>query len=143
MASSDSTSVTSKSTRGAPVAQTARGNMASVADPARMRSSFRERYLDRGGVGGGDRSRTEMLQFQAYVRQRLTEIEQRMPKKPSRREAAELAFLEQQVIEDHLPKVRKLRDPLRDVPLSHITHTNLPLLCRFVSEGGAILPRKL
>merc|ERR1711920_650337 len=78
-----------------------------------------------------------------YVRRRLAEIERRMPKKPSTREAAEFAFLEQQVIEDHLPKVRKLRDPLRGVPLSHITHTNLPLLCRFVSEGGAILPRKL
>jgi len=48
------------------------------------------------------------------------------------------------VVEDHMPKKRRvLRDPLKDVPLDQITLTNLPLLCRFVSDGGAILPRKL
>uniref|UniRef100_A0A7S0LD58 Ribosomal protein S18 n=1 Tax=Coccolithus braarudii TaxID=221442 RepID=A0A7S0LD58_9EUKA len=130
-----------------PVERTSQ-DATSAADPvSRMRSAFRERYLDRGGGGGGgsggDVTRAEMVQFQAYVRKRLTEIDRRMPKRPSIRDSAELSFLEQQVVEDHLSKVRKLRDPLRDVPLAHISHTNLPLLCRFVSEGGAILPRKL
>ena len=37
------------------------------------------------------------------------------------------------------PKRRELRDPLKDVKLEDITHTNLPLICRFVSEGGSIL----
>ena len=89
-------------------------------------------------------SRAEMLQFQAYVRQRLSEINLRMPHKPSTREEAELAFLEKEVIEDHMPSARReMRDPLRDVPDEDITHTNLPLICRFLSDGGAILPRRL
>mmetsp|Transcript_41152 Transcript_41152/g.68420 ORF Transcript_41152/g.68420 Transcript_41152/m.68420 type:complete len:301 (+) Transcript_41152:25-927(+) len=88
--------------------------------------------------------RVEMLQFQQYVRRRLEELRRRMPPKMASREAAELAFLEQQVVDDQMSAHRrKLRDPLKDVPLSEITHTNLPLLCRFVSEGGAILPRKI
>merc|ERR1712060_574187 len=59
-------------------------------------------------------------------------------------EAAELAFLEQEVIDDHMPaRCRKLRDPLSHTPIEEITYTNLPLLCRFISEGGSILPRKL
>jgi len=84
------------------------------------------------------------MQFQAYVRQRIQQMNERMPKAPSSREAAELAFLEQEVIDDHMPaRRRKLRDPLKDTSLEDITYTNLPLLCRFISEGGAILPRKL
>ena len=35
------------------------------------------------------------------------------------------------------------RDPLREVPATDIQHTNLSLLSRFVSDAGAILPRKL
>ena len=38
---------------------------------------------------------------------------------------------------------RKLRDPLAKTPIAEITHTNLPLLNRFVSDNGSILPRKL
>jgi len=84
------------------------------------------------------------MKFQAYVRQRLAEMELRMPPKPSAREEAELAFLEKEVIEDHMsPKRRALRDPLKDVKIEEITHTNLPLICRFVSEGGSILSPKL
>ena len=86
----------------------------------------------------------DMVQFQAYVRLRLNEMKKKMPKQLDTTEAAELAFLEQQVVDDHLPKsVRKLRDPLKNVQLEEITHTNLPLLNRFVSESGAILPTKL
>jgi len=88
--------------------------------------------------------RAELLQFQVYVRQRLAELEQRMPPRLSTRERAELAFLEEQVIEDHMNKRRRsLRDPLHDTPEGEINHTNLNLLSRFVSEAGAILPRKL
>jgi len=88
--------------------------------------------------------KADMLQFQVYVRQRLAELEQRMPPRLGVRERAELAFLEEQVVEDHMSKrKRALRDPLHDVPENDITHTNLNLLSRFVSEAGAILPRKL
>jgi small subunit ribosomal protein S18 len=85
-----------------------------------------------------------MLQFQAFVRQRLAQMSPRLPAGLDVRSEAELAYLEEQVVEDHMPAHRrKLRDPLREVPLADITHTNLPLLCRFVSDGGALLPRKL
>tara|TARA_B110001452_G_C15215696_1_gene421592 strand:+ start:57 stop:833 length:777 start_codon:yes stop_codon:yes gene_type:complete len=95
--------------------------------------------------GGGGGSDAGMLQFQAYVRRRMAEIDQQMYKtSPTARERAELSFLEEQVIEDHMTSARrKLRDPLKDTPLAEITHTNLPLLCRFVTDGGAILPRKI
>ena len=93
---------------------------------------------------GSAESREQAMKFQAYVRQRLAEMELRMPPKPSAREEAELAFLEKEVIEDHMsPKRRALRDPLKDVKIEEITHTNLPLICRFVSEGGSILSPKL
>lgn len=105
-----------------------------------------------GGRGGRadaktdvrDVGRLDMMQFQAFVRQRLAQMAPRMPSVLDVRGEAEMAYLEEQVVEDHMPaRRRKLRDPLKDVPLSAITHTNLPLLCRFVSDGGAILPRKL
>lgn len=88
--------------------------------------------------------KADLLQFQVYVRQRLGELEKRMPPRRSTRERAELAFLEEQVVEDNMSKRRrKLRDPLYDVPADQIVHTNLNLLSRFVSEAGAILPRRL
>lgn len=88
--------------------------------------------------------KADMLQFQVYVRQRLGEMNKRLPARPSTREAAELAFLEDEVIQDHMPRVkRKLRDPLREIKEEDIVHTNLNLLSRFVSEAGSILPRKL
>lgn len=91
-----------------------------------------------------DPGRLDMLQFQAFVRQRLAQMSPRLPAGLDVRGEAELAYLEEQVVEDHMPAHRRrLRDPLRDVPLADITHTNLPLLCRFVSDGGAVLPRKL
>ena len=97
-----------------------------------------------GGFGGDRREREETAQFQEYVRKRLAEINAKMPQPLSPQEDMEVDFLEEQVVEYQMsPKRRKMRDPLRDVPESQITHTNLPLLCRFVSEGGAILPRKL
>ena len=90
------------------------------------------------------RGRADMVQFQAYVRQRLTEMASRMPQRRGKREQAELAFLEDQVVQDHMPRrKRALRDPLKDVPQKDIQHTNLNLLSRFVSDAGAILPRKL
>lgn len=86
----------------------------------------------------------DMLQFQSYVRQRLAEVNARMPPAMETKELAELHFLEQAVIDDHMPaKRRALRDPLKDVPMSEITCTNLNLLSRFVSESGAILPKRL
>jgi len=89
-------------------------------------------------------ARADLLQFQVYVRQRLGELNQRMPPRMPLRERAELAFLEEEVIQDHMNRRRRqLRDPLKDVPLHDIRHTNLNLLSRFVSEAGAILPRKL
>lgn len=85
-----------------------------------------------------------MLQFQVYVQQRLAEMQTRMPARLSTRERAELAFLEDQVVQDQMPRAkRQLRNPLRDVPEADITHTNIPLLSRFVSDAGSILPRKL
>jgi small subunit ribosomal protein S18 len=88
--------------------------------------------------------RANLMQFQAYVHQRLSELSQRLPPRPTTREQAELAFLEDEVIQDHMPRRnRRIRDPLRDVPLSDISHTNLNLLNRFVSDAGSILPRKL
>ena len=93
---------------------------------------------------GSIEMRADLLQFQAYVRQRLSDMERRMPAKPSLRDEAELAFLEKEVIEDHMsPKRRALRDPLCNVKIEDITHTNLPLICGFLSEGGSILPSKL
>ena len=84
------------------------------------------------------------MQFQVYVHQRLTELSKRMPRRPSTREQAELAFLEEEVVSDHMPtKKRRIRDPLRDVPLQDIKYSNLNLLSRFVSESGSILPSKL
>ena len=51
---------------------------------------------------------------------------------------------EEQVVEQNMPrKKRMLRDPLKDVSDEELVYTNLPLLNRFVSESGAILPRKL
>ena len=68
----------------------------------------------------------------------------RLPRRLGTREAAELAFLEDEVIQDHMNlRRRRVRDPLKDVGVRDIRHTNLPLLSRFVSEAGAILPRKL
>ena len=88
--------------------------------------------------------KANLLQFQTYVRQRLNEISARLPARKSSRDASELAFLEEQVVQDHMPaSKRKLRDPLRDVPIADIKHTNLPLLSRFVSDAGNILPRRL
>lgn len=85
-----------------------------------------------------------MIAFQVYVRQRLAELEPRMPARPDLRESAELAFLEREVVQGTMSvKKRQLRDPLRNVPASRIDHTELQLLSRFVSEAGAILPRKL
>ena len=108
-----------------------------------------------GGFGGGVFGRgrgqesppadADMMTFQAYVRQRLSEMDEEMfHAKRSTQALAELAFLEEQVAEDEMHrKRRKLRDPLAETPLSEITHTNLPLLNRFVSDNGTILPRKL
>ena len=97
-----------------------------------------------GGFGADRREREETAQFQEYVRRRLDEIGAKMPQPLGAQEAMEADFLEEQVIEYQMSsKRRKMRDPLRDVAESEITHTNLPLLCRFVSESGAILPRKL
>ena len=97
---------------------------------------------------GGNRShqstRADMLKFQVYIRQRLAELNERMPARLGTREEAELMFLEQEVVQDRMSsKKRQLRDPLHGTPLSAIDHTNLNLLSRFVSEAGAILPRKL
>lgn len=87
---------------------------------------------------------SELLQFQKYVRERLAQITSRMPQHPSLQKRAELSFLEEQVVEDVMPRrKRRLRDPLKDVALDEIVFTNLGLLNRFVSESGAILPRKL
>ena len=96
-----------------------------------------------GGFGADRREREETAQFQEYVRRRLDEIGAKMPQPLGAAEAMEADFLEEQVIEYQMSsKRRKMRDPLRDVAVE-ITHTGLPLLCRFVSESGAILPRKL
>jgi small subunit ribosomal protein S18 len=86
-----------------------------------------------------------MLAFQAYVRERLAKMEEQMyPSGRTTRAKAELAWLEEQVAEDEMNKNRRrLRDPLIDVDKSEITHTNLPLLNRFVSDNGSILPSKL
>ena len=94
--------------------------------------------------GDSLKSKADMLRFQVYVRQRLEELNKRMPARPGVQEQAELAFLEEQVVQDHMPGTRRaLRDPLRDVGEKDIQHTNLSLLSRFVSDAGAILPRKL
>jgi len=108
-------------------------------------------YLAARAGGGAARDterstggRAEMLQFQSFVRQRLAQMAHRLPSTPSVRESAELAYLEEQVVEDHMPaRRRRLRDPLKAVSKADITHTNLPLLSRFVSDNGALLPRKL
>ena len=71
-----------------------------------------------------------MLQFQQYVRQRLSEVNARMPPAMGLKEKAELHFLEQAVIDDHMPKARReLRDPLKVVhtlPTLPRPHTNPP-----------------
>lgn len=96
------------------------------------------------GAGLTPRAKADLIHFQVYVRQRLSELAARMPPRSSTHEAAELAFLEEEVVLDHMPrKLQELRDPLAEVPIEEITHTNLPLLNRFVSDAGAILPRKL
>ncbi|KAL3915098.1 MAG: hypothetical protein SGPRY_007377 [Prymnesium sp.] len=88
--------------------------------------------------------RTELMQFQRYLSERLRQLRTHLPEPPSLEKSSELAFLEEQVVEDAMPrKKRQLRDPLKDVPIEQIVYTNLPLLNRFVSESGAILPRKL
>ena len=88
--------------------------------------------------------RANLMQFQVYVHQRLSELSQRMPPRRSTREQAELAFLEEEVVMDNLPsKKRRIRDPLRDVAETDIKHTNLNLLSRLVSDAGSILPKKL
>mmetsp|Transcript_1348 Transcript_1348/g.3028 ORF Transcript_1348/g.3028 Transcript_1348/m.3028 type:complete len:314 (-) Transcript_1348:187-1128(-) len=99
----------------------------------------------RGRGHGSPPADADMMTFQAYVRQRLGQMdEERFPAKRSTQALAELAFLEEQVAEDEMHrKRRKLRDPLAETPSSEITHTNLPLLNRFVSDNGTILPRKL
>jgi len=85
-----------------------------------------------------------MVQFQNYARERLRQIAEHMPQHSSTQKRVELNFLEEQVVEDVMPrKQRRLRDPLKDVPVEDIVHTNLALLNRFVSESGGILPRKL
>lgn len=95
-----------------------------------------------GGLSPTDKA--DLLHFQVYVRQRLSELSARMPPRLGTRERAELAFLEEQVVQDHMPsKKRRIRDPLSDVDEREIRHTNLPLLSRFVSEAGAILPKRL
>eukprot|EP00965_Chrysotila_dentata_P228867 6196852-Pleurochrysis_carterae.AAC.2 len=83
-----------------------------------------------------------MLQFNKYVRQRIKEMNTRLPRKPELRELAELSFLEQQVVENHLKKRCELRDPLLNTPVDEISLTNLPLINRFLTDGGSILPRK-
>ena len=66
------------------------------------------------------------LSPQVYVRQRLAELAARMPPRMGTRERAELAFLEEKVVHDHIPmKRRRLRDPLRDVDERQIKQTNL------------------
>lgn len=98
--------------------------------------------LASGGLSTADRA--DLLQFQVYVRQRLGELQARLPPKMSTRERAELAFLEETVVREQLPSARKrIRDPLRDVDEREIRHTNLNLLSRFVSEAGSILPKRL
>lgn len=108
----------------------------------------------RGGTGLGQGAagrnflnytqRTELLDFQQYVRLRLSQLDAALPPAHDVREKAELAFLEERVIgTERSKRMRRLRDPLRDTPVKDITHTNLALLSRFVSDSGAILPRKL
>ena len=106
----------------------------------------------RGGGDGGynpnapisAEDKADMVKFHVYVRQRLGELNQRMPPKMSTRERAELAFLEEQVAQDAMPmRKRRIRDPLRTETNREIRHTNLPLLSRFVSEAGNILPKRL
>ena len=105
----------------------------------------------RGGDGGynpnapiSPEDKADMVKFHVYVRQRLGELNQRMPPKMSTRERAELAFLEEQVAQDAMPmRKRRIRDPLRTETNREIRHTNLPLLSRFVSEAGNILPKRL
>ena len=74
-----------------------------------------------GGFGGRGRGRgneappadADMMAFQAYVRQRLGQMDEEMfPAKRSPQAHAELAFLEEQVAEDEMKKNRrKLRSP--------------------------------
>lgn len=105
----------------------------------------------RGGTGGATGrhflnsfQRTELLDFQQYVRLRLAQLDAALPPARNVREKAELAFLEERVIGSERPRrMRRLRDPLKDTPIKDITHTNLALLSRFVSDAGSILPAKL
>ena len=98
--------------------------------------------MNPSGLSAADKS--DLVLFQVYVRQRLGELQARLPPKMGTRERAELAFLEEQVVRDHMPLRRiRIRDPLRDVQEREIRHTNLPLLSRFVSEAGAQLPKRL
>eukprot|EP00908_Phaeocystis_cordata_P001905 Transcript_12032.p2 GENE.Transcript_12032~~Transcript_12032.p2 ORF type:complete len:303 (+),score=86.66 Transcript_12032:60-911(+) len=122
------------------------------ATPRRPRGSFSRAERGGGfGGGGGFQGRrapvadADMLAFQAYVRERLAKMEEQMyPSGRTTRAKAELAWLEEQVAEDEMNKNRRrFRDPLIDVDKSEITHTNLPLLNRFVSDNGSILPSKL
>ena len=114
-----------------------------AAPPTRSKSSSRYSSAQRQHVLTAS-DKADLLQFQVYVRQRLSEVAARLPRRLGTREAAELAFLEDEVIQDHMNlRRRRVRDPLKDVGVRDIRHTNLPLLSRFVSEAGAILPRKL
>ena len=73
-----------------------------------------------------------------YVRQRLAELGARMPPRMGTRERAELAFLEEKVVHDHMPmRRRRLRDPLRDVDEREIKQTNL------VSYHASLEPSRL
>lgn len=96
----------------------------------------RPRQTLRGGDGAGffrrrdgdlsREDRADLLQFQAYVRGRISEMSQRMPPRMGTREQVELSFLEEQVVEDSMPsRKRKLRDPLKGTPLKDISMTNL------------------
>ena len=97
-----------------------------------------------GSTALSGNERADLMRFQAYVHRRLGELSKRMPPRPATRELAELAFLEEEVVTDNMPaQKRQIRDPLRDVPLRDIRHTNLNLLSRFVSDAGSILPSKL
>ena len=88
-------------------------------------------YLPRPDGTLSRQDRLDLLQFQTYVRERLSSMSKRMPPQMGLREKAELSFLEEQVVEDALPrKKRSLRNPLKETKQSEIVLTNLPLLNR-------------
>ena len=131
-----------KNHRGGPSARQFRSVMGTEGRGGRASSGYNR---PSGGVAAlSGQERADLMQFQVYVHQRLAELSKRLPPKHGTREQAELAFLEEEVVMDQLPrKKRRIRDPLADVPIPDLKHTNLPLLNRFVSEAGAVLPRRL